>query len=69
MSGVHVYGLRDARRLTKETKGLMKGRSGEYVKGWRAALKQLDGLLAVHINHCLAEGRKQFDNQQQAEGK
>lgn len=64
MSGVHVYGLRDARKMARETKAMMKGRSGDYVKGWRAALDQLDGLLQVHINHCLAEGRKQFNNQQ-----
>lgn len=66
MSGIHVYGLRDARRMARETKLLMRGRSGDYVKGWRAALSQLDGLLQIHISHCLAEGRKQHAVQQEA---
>lgn len=64
MSGINVYGLREARRLARETRAMMKGRSGEYVKGWRAALSQMDHLLSVNINHRLKEGREQFGSQQ-----
>ena len=42
-------GLRDARKIVRDTRGLMKGQSGDYVRGWRAALKQVENLLAMRL--------------------
>jgi hypothetical protein len=50
-----VYGLKEARRLLRGTRRRMKGQSGDYVRGWRAALSELDSLLQIHINDYMAQ--------------
>ena len=67
-----IYGLKEARRLLRGIKARMKGQSGDYARGWRAALTELDNLLQIHINDCLeknkaaaAEARYVVDSKEQ----
>ena len=58
MRELYAYadGLRDARKIVRDTRGLMKGQSGDYVRGWRAALKQVENLLTIRLNEQARKG-------------
>lgn len=55
--GIHLYGLRDASRLIRETRGRMKGVKDDYARGWRAALEQVDILIDIKIADIKAKQR------------
>ena len=44
-------GRQAARQVIRAAKGRMKGQYGDYVRGWRAALNEVDYLLKINIDH------------------
>ncbi len=42
-------GRQAARKIVHAVKARMKGQSGDYVRGWRAALNEVDHLLKLNI--------------------
>jgi hypothetical protein len=47
--GYHLYGLRDARKLVRETRKRMGRDQQPYARGWKAGLKQVEQLIDIHI--------------------
>ncbi len=44
-----IEGLRFARQTIQVARAHMKGQSGDYVRGWRAALNEVDYWLKLEI--------------------
>lgn len=54
MSGLDVYGLRAAKRIVREMRAAFKGRTSEYIKGYREALREAERLFGNDIDRILA---------------
>jgi len=52
-----IAGLREARRLLKNSKAHMDGSSADYARGWRDGLRHLDIFLRAKVNQALANRR------------
>jgi hypothetical protein len=42
-------GIQEARKIVRATRSRMKGQSGDFVRGWRAALAEVDYLLKLNL--------------------
>lgn len=50
ITGYDTYGLKMSRKIAREVSAKMKGENGDYVRGWRAALREFDMLVKVNLS-------------------